>query len=208
MLKLSRKELKEKAKEQLGGSIFSQNWLYAVLAVVVYMVIISVVGAIPGVGSAIIIIFSGALEFGLVYVFLKQARDGEKIEIGNLFKGFTEDFKGNFILGLLITIFVSLWSLLFIIPGIVKAYAYSMSFYIKNDHPEFNWKNCIDESQRIMNGHKMELFVLQLSFIGWAIVGALCLGVGTFWVQAYMNATMVQFYESIKDDGVAEVAVE
>ena len=205
---MDRKELKERAKAQLGGSIFSSNWVFAVLVVVIYMAIISVVSAIPGVGSLIVIVFSGALEFGIVYIFLKQARDGEKMEVGSLFKGFSEDIGGNIVLGLLVALFTSLWSLLFVIPGIIKAYAYSMSFYVKSDHPDYGWKECIDESQRIMNGHKMDLFVLHLSFIGWAIVGALCLGVGTLWVQAYISATTAHFYESIKDCGVVVIEAE
>ncbi len=205
---MDRKELKDRAKAQLGGSIFSSNWVYAVLAIVIYMVIVSVVSTIPGVGTLIVLIFSGALEFGLVYIFLKQARDGEKMEVGNLFKGFTDDIGGNIVLGLLVTLFTVLWSLLFIVPGIIKAYAYSMAFYVKSDHPEYGWKECIDESQRIMNGHKMDLFVLHLSFIGWGIVGALCLGVGTLWVQAYMSATTAHFYESIKDGGVVVIEAE
>lgn len=205
---MDRKELKERAKAQLGGSIFSSNWVFAVLVVVIYMAIISVVSAIPGVGSLIVIVFSGALEFGIVYIFLKQARDGEKMEVGSLFKGFSEDIGGNIVLGLLVALFTSLWSLLFVIPGIIKAYAYSMSFYVKSDHPEYGWKECMDESQRIMNGHKMDLFVLHLSFIGWAIVGALCLGIGTLWVQAYISATTAHFYESIKDCGVVVIDAE
>ena len=205
---MDRKELKERAKAQLGGSIFSSNWVFAVLVVVIYMAIISVVSAIPGVGSLIVIVFSGALEFGIVYIFLKQARDGEKMEVGSLFKGFSEDIGGNIVLGLLVALFTSLWSLLFVIPGIIKAYAYSMSFYVKSDHPEYGWKECMDESQRIMNGHKMDLFVVHLSFIGWAIVGALCLGVGTLWVQAYISATTAHFYESIKDCGVVVIQAE
>lgn len=205
---MDRKELKERAKAQLGGSIFSSNWIYAVLVIVIYMAIASVVSAIPGVGGLIVLVFSGALEFGLAYIFLKQARDGEKMEVGNLFKGFTDDIGGNVVLGLLVALFTFLWSLLFVVPGIIKAYAYSMAFFVKSDHPEYSWKECMDESQRIMNGHKMDLFVLHLSFIGWGIVGALCLGIGTLWVQAYMSATTAHFYESIKDCGVVVIEVE
>ena len=205
---MDRKELKDRAKAQLGGSIFSSNWVYAVLAIVIYMVIVSAVSTIPGVGTLIVLVFSGALEFGLVHIFLKQARDGEKMEIGSLFKGFSDDIGGNIVLGLLVALFTFLWSLLFIAPGIIKAYAYSMAFYVKSDHPEYGWKECMDESQRIMNGHKMDLFVLHLSFIGWGIVGALCLGVGTLWVQAYMSATTAHFYESIKDGGVVVIEAE
>ncbi len=73
-----------------------------------------------------------------------------------------------------------------------------MSFYIKADHPEYDWRQCINESKAMMYGHKWELFVLDLSFIGWMIVGALCLGIGTLWATAYQSAARAQFYESLK----------
>jgi uncharacterized membrane protein len=98
----------------------------------------------------------------------------------------------------MIYIFTFLWSLLFVIPGIVKAYAYSMAYYIKVDNPSWDWKTCIDESQKIMDGHKMELFLLELSFIGWWCVGLATCGIGMFWVAPYMNATRVHFYETIR----------
>lgn len=77
-------------------------------------------------------------------------------------------------------------------------YAYSMAYYIKLDHPDYGWKACIDESRRLMDGHKWEKFVLDLSFLGWIIVGSLCLGVGTLWVTPYMEATNAQFYEYVR----------
>ena len=73
-----------------------------------------------------------------------------------------------------------------------------MAVYIKVDHPDYDWKQCIDESQRMMQGHKGELFVLDLSFIGWLFVGACCCGVGTLWVNAYMAAAHSQFYENLR----------
>ena len=191
---MSRQEIKSRAKSSLGKGIFSKGWLMAVLAVLIY-------SAINGILSYTIVgvlIVAGALSYGLVYAFLKNSRDGQPIEIGDLFSGFTHDFVGNLLLGLMVSIFTFLWTLLFIIPGIVKAYSYSMSFYIKVDHPEKGWKECIDESRKMMNGHKMDLFIQDLSFIGWMIVGSLCLGIGTLWVTAYMQAARAQFYESIK----------
>ena len=191
---MSRQEIKSRAKSSLGKGIFSTGWLMAVLAVLIY-------SAINGILSYTIVgvlIDAGALSYGLVYAFLKNSRDGQPIEIGDLFSGFTHDFVGNLLLGLMVSIFTFLWTLLFIIPGIVKAYSYSMSFYIKVDHPEKGWKECIDESRKMMNGHKMDLFIQDLSFIGWMIVGSLCLGIGTLWVTAYMQAARAQFYESIK----------
>jgi len=66
------------------------------------------------------------------------------------------------------------------------------------DHPEYNWSQCISESKRLMSGHKGELFVLQLSFLGWILVGILCLGVGTLWVSAYAYATTALYYQHLK----------
>ena len=192
---MSRSELKARARAQLGGGIFKEAWLMAVLLVLV-------LGALTGsaatatVGVAAIILV-GPLSYGSNYAFLKTAREGGSINMGDLFKGFTADFSQTFLIGLMTTIFTALWSLLFVIPGIVKAYAYSLAYYIKVDHPEYGWRECIQQSQSMMNGHKMELFVLDLSFLGWLIVGAFCFGIGELWVSAYMEAAHAQFYEGL-----------
>ena len=121
----------------------------------------------------------------------------EEMPYESLFDAFP--FAGKVILlQIVISIFVFLWSLLFVIPGIVKAYAYSMAYYIKLDHPDYGWKACIDESRRLMDGHKWEKFVLDLSFLGWIIVGSLCLGIGMLWVTPYMEAANAQFYEYVR----------
>ncbi len=196
---MTRQEIKQRAKDQLQNGIFSQNWLFAVLTVLVFSAVISAVSSIAApIGTLACFVIIGPLALGLSKMFLKQARDGEVMNIGDLFKAFSEDFKESFLLGLMTSIFISLWSLLLVIPGIIKGLAYSMAFYIKADHPEYGWKQCLDESQIMMNGHKADLFVLSLSFIGWEIVGALCLGVGALWVEAYTQASFTHFYESIK----------
>ena len=82
-----------------------------------------------------------------------------------MFRGFQDDFGGTFLIGLMTSLFTFLWSLLFVIPGIVKMYAYSMAYYIKLDHPDYGWKACIDESRQLMDGHKWEKFVLDLMFL-------------------------------------------
>jgi len=193
-MKLSRSELKQQAREQLGNQIFGEIWLFAVLVELIYATIISVTSSF-----VIGILAIGPLTYGYAKLYLKLAREGGKMDIVGLFDGLKEDLSGNVLLGLLYTIFVALWSLLFVIPGIIKAYAWSMAFYVKNDHPEFGWKQCLDESARITKGHKWELFVLDLSFIGWIFVGSLVFGVGTLWVSAYMNATKANYYERLRD---------
>lgn len=222
---VSRKELKSRAKAQLGGGIFTSRWLTALLVCLVYSAIFgicSLPGSISGVmqniqsissgdlanlsvrfsfgsgiGTFLVLLLSGPLTYGKDRMFLTQARDNENLVFADLFKGFTEDLGGNILIGLMTALFAFLWSLLFLIPGIVKAYAYSMVFYIKADHPDYDWKMCINESKRLTMGHKGELFILDLSFFGWYFVGALCFGIGIFWVTPYMEATKAHFYQNL-----------
>ncbi len=196
---MTRAELKAQAKAQLGGGIFKNEWLTALAACLIMTVITSAAGAIlTGIGS---ILVSGPLAYGLAYLFLKQSRDGQVMNIGDLFRGFQDDFGGTLLLGLLSSLFTFLWGLLLVIPGVVKSYAYSQAVYVKVDHPDYDWRRCLDESIQMMKGHKMDLFVLDLSFIGWYIVGALCLGLGTLWVAPYHAATRTQFYEDLRREG-------
>ena len=189
-------ELKARARAQLDGGIFQNAWMTAVGVCLLIGLIEAAAGSIlPAIGALIIV---GPMEYGMAYLFLKQARDGQKMQLGDMFRGFQDDFGGTFLIGLMTWLFTFLWSLLLVIPGIVKCYSYSMAYYVKLDHSEYGWKACIDESRRLMNGHKFEKFVLDLSFIGWIIVGSLCLGVGTLWVTPYMAATDAHFYEYVR----------
>ncbi len=193
---MNRVQMKERAKAVLGNNLFCNDWLLCVVVVLIFSVITTAAGTIiSGVGTLLVI---GPMMYGLNLVFLKKVRTGEAVDFANLFKGFTQDFGQNFVLGLLMNIFIALWSLLFIIPGIVKAYAYSMAFYIKADHPDWDWRACMKESIRITDGHKMDLFMLDLSFIGWYLVGSFVLGVGTLWVSAYHESTKTLYYEELK----------
>ena len=114
--------------------------------------------------------------------------------IGTLFDGFSI-FGRGLILRILMGIFIFLWSLLFIIPGIVAAYRYRMATYLLIDHPEMSPLDCIRASKEMMRGHKGELFVLDLSFIGWAI---LCIiPFVAVWVSPYMEVTYCNYYQAL-----------
>ena len=91
-------------------------------------------------------------------------------------------------------LYTFLWSLLFIIPGIVKSYSYAMTPYILLDRPELSATDAIKESEKMMNGHKMELFILDLSFIGWILLSMLTCGILVLYVEPYMMATKSAFY--------------
>lgn len=192
-------QYRAQAREVLGGNIFSNKWLMAVVVVLVYTAILGAASTITWGIAALLL--SGFLLYGFDRVFLRLVRGGEEVELAALFDG--KDNAGQTILlGLLSNIFVFLWSLLFIIPGIIKLYSYSMAFYILNDNPGYDWKMCLDESTRMMRGNKWRLFCLHLSYIGWLIVGALCFGIGTLWVQAYMEAATAAFYDDLKNGDI------
>lgn len=195
---MTRSQIKQMARAQLGNQIFGNVWLFAVLVIVVQAALTYLINVVPVVGQVAALLVMGPLSYGVAKLFLKQTRMGGKMDIIEIFDGFKDDFSNTFLIMLMTQVFTFLWSLLFIIPGIVKGLGYSMAMYIKADNPEYDWRFCLDESERMMRGHKGEYFVLLLSFIGWEIVGALCFGVGTLWVTAYVEATKAQFYENLR----------
>lgn len=133
--------MKAMARAQLGNQIFGNTWLIAVVVVVIQAAVSYLVNGIPGIGTIASLLLSGPIAYGVAAMFLKQTRTGEKMDIADIFNGFKEDFSNTFLIGLMTTIFTLLWSLLFVIPGIVKAYAYSIAMYIKVDHPRLRLEN-------------------------------------------------------------------
>lgn len=122
---------------------------------------------------------------------------GKKPAAADAFSGF-DDFWSAFKVTFLVGLFTFLWSLLFIIPGIVKSLSYSMSLYILAENKGKGALECINESKNMTDGHKGELFVLALSFIGWILLGYITFGIALIWVIPYMNATQANAYESLK----------
>ena len=192
--------LRQQAREQLGGNIFATKWLMMLVVGLIASVMSSVATEVTillgGIGG---IVIAGAVSYGLARATTNIARGQEKVNILDIFKGFTEGFLRTFLLGLMTNLFIALWSLLFLIPGIVKSYSYAMAPFIMQDDPSKNWKQCIDESREMMNGHKAQLFWLEFSFIGWIILGMLCFGVGLLFVTPYMNQARANFYLALKE---------
>lgn len=187
---MDRATLKRMAKDQIKGNIG--------ILFVIELLIVLVSGAlnvVPVVGSIAAILVSGAFSLALVNIYLNLT-DGLKPEIGDAFsqlKNFWPAFKLTFLTGL----YTFLWALLFYIPGIVKACAYSQAFYIMAEDPTIGANEAITRSRQLMDGHKMEYFLLILSFIGWSILGAFTFGILYIWLIPYMNATMANYYRSL-----------
>lgn len=130
--------------------------------------------------------------------FLKFVREGDNNILSHMFDD-SCNYKRALFVSFMVYIYTFLWGLLFIIPGIIKSYSYSMTYFISKDHPEYTVDKCIEESRRIMKGNKWRLFVLHLSFIGWAILCVLTLGIGFLWLTPYIQTTTIHFYEEIKN---------
>lgn len=128
--------------------------------------------------------------------YLLNVVDQQEQKIDDLFSCF-QDYGKTFRLGFFRDIRVFLWSLLFIIPGILAHYNYSMAAFIMLDHPEYTENQCLEESKRLMYGKRWRLFCLELSFIGWYFLSVLSFGIGSIWVCPYENVTYAVFYRHI-----------
>lgn len=191
-----RTEIKSLAKQQIKGKIGTLFVISLVMAVI--SITASLVGSlIPFVGGIAATIFvSAPLSLGLIMVYLDVANN-QNAELNTLFKGYNDiwnAFGVQFFTGL----FTFLWSLLFIIPGIIKAYSYSMAIYILAENKGMSSLEAIKKSKQMMEGHKMELFVLELSFIGWLLLCGVTFGIAYIWVGPYMSTTVANFYNKIK----------
>lgn len=159
--------------------------------------------------SALISILIGFMTIGISFTFIEIYRDPTRkiTPMADQFRMFNgKDFVPLFLIQLLMTVFTALWSILFVIPGIIKSYSYSQSFYIYKDLSEHtettsvSATSYITESRALMNGHKGRLFYIDLSFIGWHIVCWLTLGLGYFVLYPYINATKAAFYRDLSKD--------
>lgn len=117
---------------------------------------------------------------------------------GNSFRFGLKPWIRNWWAYLLMEIKVFLWSLLFIIPGIIKAFAYALTPFLLVDCPELSALQCIKLSNQMMKGHKFDLFYLYLSFIGWILLSLLTLGIGLLWLVPYMQTSTASFYLDVK----------
>ena len=115
-------------------------------------------------------------------------------------------FKEGFLQALLCSIYLVLWTLLFIIPGIVKSLSYAMTPFILLENPYMSAKEAITASRKLMDGHKGELFILGLSFIGWEFLCVLTCGIGYLFLNPYMNAAHAAFYRNLVPAKVIDAA--
>ena len=151
-------------------------------------------------GGLLRIFLFNVVTVGFAVAFLLLLRNGDDRLTSNMFevsfRGYLHKVWGMFLMNL----FIFLWTLLFIIPGIVKSFSYAMTPYILEENPELSANEAIDRSRAMMKGHKFELFWLYLSFIGWILLSIFTLGIGLLWLAPYMQTATAAFYEDVKAD--------
>ena len=186
------RDLMRMARESLQN-----HWGIAIAATLVYGVILCGISTIvPVVGSIAALIIGGPLIVGLNLAFLGLVRKGD-MEIGQVFAGFKE-FGGACAAYLLTLLFTFLWALLFLIPGIVAGYSYSMTFFIIADDPTIQPLDAIRKSKGMMRGYKWKLFCMHWRFLGWSLLCILTCGIGFIWLVPYIQAAKTHFYEDVR----------
>lgn len=189
---MTRVELKNQAKEQISGKI---GLLFVIILIVAGIgVVCSLIPVIGWIGTLVV---TPAFEISLCMIYLKLTKN-EDISIADTFNGFNITGKALW-LYIMTNVFVFLWSLLLVIPGIIKSFAYSMAPYILAENPELTASEALNKSKEMMNGHKLDLFVLQLSFFWWYLLGSITFGIAYIYVLPYVSATIANFYNSIKN---------
>ncbi len=194
------KEYRSVARQQLKG-----NWGNAALLTFVYVVVMTGVEIalsfvtmeneyLSLVSSLVLALLIIPMGYGLYVAFLGLGR-GKALRVGELFAHYNKRVWFTLILQ---AVYTFLWTLLLIIPGIIKAFSYAMTPYILADNPELSYNQAIEKSMAMMDGKKMKLFLLMLSFIGWILLSIITLGIGLLWAGPYMYQSIAAFYEDIK----------
>ncbi|WP_082236538.1 DUF975 family protein [Anaeromassilibacillus senegalensis] len=157
------------------------------------------------IGLLLSIFVVNVLSIGRARYFVQNHFGDVRME--TLFSGFGTNYKNSVAAMFVTSLYIFLWSLLFVIPGIYKSYQYFLVPYILSDNPNLPGDRVREISRAMTDGEKMNIFILQLSFIGWYFLGMLCLGVGTLFVEPYMEASMAELYIFLRDRAIQNGAV-
>ncbi len=189
--------LMKMARESLKG-----QWGIAIVTFLVYNLIIGFGGISRGFGNGVsaslnivTLILGGPLALGAAMFSLSVAR-GKEGKFEQLFDGF-KDFANAMLTYLLMLLIVLLWTLLLIVPGIIAALSYSMTFYVLADDRSLKPRQALDRSKEMMDGYKLKLFYLYMRFLLLGLLCILTLGIGFLWLIPYINVTVATFYEDI-----------
>jgi uncharacterized membrane protein len=179
------------ARESLDG-----KWGLAIGTFIIYSVIIGAAGSVRDIGSIISLLIGGPFALGAAVFSLNISR-GREATLEQIFQGF-QRFSTALGAYVLMVLFVALWTLLLIVPGIIAALSYSMTFYIIADDHSIKAEEALRKSKAMMDGNKLKLFYLCLRFFLLALLCVLTLGIGFFWLIPFIHITMAKFYDDVR----------
>ncbi len=187
------RDLTRRAREAMRG-----NWGLGIGVMLLHLIMTQAVSnLVPVIGPFVVLFITAPLAVGIALVYLNIVRDNGP-EVGQLFGGFSSFWNA---LGVyfLSTIFILLWTLLLIIPGIIASLAYSQVYFLLADHPDLSPMDAIESSKTLMKGYKWQYFCLGLRFVGWTFLALIfTLGIGLLWVIPYMQAAYSEFYLELR----------
>jgi uncharacterized membrane protein len=190
-MQTTNRDLMLQAREALKG-----RWGLAVGGNAIYLILGLLIQAIPRVGWIGGLIISGPLMLGWTTFFLSISRK-QDAQLAQLFDGF-QRFTQALVAYLLIILFVLLWSILLVIPGIVALLSYSQTFFILSENPPMSGSEALRQSKILMRGNRWKLFCLFWRFFGWFLLCILSMGIGFLWLMPYMQTTLARFYDDLK----------
>jgi uncharacterized membrane protein len=191
---MENRKLMAMARESLSG-----KWGLAVGTFLVFGLIIAAAGS----NGIAVLLIGGPMLIGLAIFSLTIARN-QDAKLEQIFEGFKKNFGTALVAYLLKAIFVFLWTLLLIIPGIIAAISYSQVFYILAENDSISGTDALKKSKEMMYGYKWKYFCLRLRFIGWFLLCILTLGVGFLWFTPYITISCANFYDDIKGKKITE----
>ena len=183
----SRAELKSRAKDAIKGNI---GIIFLCLLVVG---LITGISGFTGIGP---ILLGPVFMIALIRMLLRMT-EGQAPQINEVFKGFDVFGKASWLM-ILIGVFTYLWTLLLIVPGIIKGLSYSMAMFVLAENPDMTAREALNESKRIMKGNVGKLFVLELSFLPWLLLTMITFGIAGIYTAPYMYTTIANFYKEIR----------
>lgn len=196
MTKTERITLKEKAKAQIKGHIgvlFAVTIIVAAITAALNTTTVDIEDVWKKIPTMVVsILVTPAFLLGTIYVYIDLVGNKE-VKATRVFDGFNS-YGRAILLALLQGVFTFLWALLLIVPGIIKAISYSQGMYLIATHPEMSASEAMNESKRMMQGHKWEYFVLILSFIWWGLLFVVSCGIASIYVTPYFQATLTDYY--------------
>ena len=182
---------------QKARTLLAPHWVLSIGVCLVYGLAVAVPAELNSYGEMLSFLLAGPLQLGLCFFFLNLVR-GEETRFELLFEGFKPLLTVLLSYAIIATLTI-VGLILLIVPGIIVALGFSMTYYVIADDPEITFQVALEQSWKLTDGYKMELLVLNLRFIPWYLLGLLCLIVGVFAVIPWHNTTLALYYEHLKE---------